>query len=58
MPNDRFDITGAGPAIPRSGTEDVTTRLHSSFDPSPVPEPFVLTIIKGPEQGQAFALDG
>src|SRR5688572_24089603 len=58
MPNDRFDITGAGPAVPRNGGEDVTTRLHSSFDPSPVPEPFVLTVIKGPEQGQSFALDG
>jgi DNA-binding NtrC family response regulator len=56
MPNDRFDISGAGPTAPRG--EDVTTRLHGSFDPSPVPEPFVLTVVKGPEQGQTFALDG
>jgi DNA-binding NtrC family response regulator len=59
MPNDRFDISGAGSSAPRaSGAEDVTTRLHGSFDPSPVPEPFVLTVVKGPDQGQSFALDG
>ncbi len=56
MPNDRFDISGAGPNAPRG--EDVTTRLHGSFDPTPVPEPFVLTVVKGPDQGQTFALDG
>lgn len=56
MPNDRFDISGAGPNAPRG--EDVTTRLHGSFDPNPVPEPFVLTVVKGPDQGQTFALDG
>lgn len=58
MQNDGFDITGAAPGAPRSGADDVTTRLHGSFDPSPVPEPFLLTIIKGPEQGQSFTLDG
>jgi two-component system, NtrC family, response regulator HydG len=58
MPTDGFDITGAGPVAPRSTTDDVTTRLHGSFDPSPLPEPFILTVVKGPEQGQSFALDG
>jgi two-component system, NtrC family, response regulator HydG len=58
MPNDRFDFSGAGPNAPRASGEDVTTRLHGSFDPSPVPEPFVLTVVKGPDQGQSFALDG
>ncbi|HVZ34451.1 MAG TPA: sigma 54-interacting transcriptional regulator [Polyangiaceae bacterium] len=58
MPNDRFDISGAGSSAPRAATEDVTTRLHGSFDPSPVPEPFVLTVVKGPDQGQSFSLDG
>lgn len=58
MPNDRFDISGTGPAAPRTGTDDVTTRLHGSFDPSPVPEPFVLTVVTGPEQGQSFPIDG
>jgi two-component system response regulator HydG len=58
MPNDRFDISGAGPVAPRQGPEDVTTRLHGSFDPSPLPEPFVLTVVKGPDQGQTIALDG
>ncbi|MEO8178110.1 MAG: sigma 54-interacting transcriptional regulator [Deltaproteobacteria bacterium] len=58
MPNDRFDFGGAGPTVPRATGEDVTTRLHGSFDPSPVPEPFVLTVVKGPDQGQSFALDG
>jgi two-component system response regulator HydG len=58
MPNDRFDISGAGPVAPRQGPEDVTTRLHGSFDPSPLPEPFVLTVVKGPDQGQTVALDG
>jgi two-component system response regulator HydG len=58
MPNDRFDFSGAGPTPPRASGEDVTTRLHGSFDPSPVPEPFVLTVVKGPDQGQSFALDG
>lgn len=57
MPNDRFDISSGGPAAPRSG-DDVTTRLHGSFDPSPVPEPFVLTVVTGPEQGQSFPIDG
>lgn len=56
MPNDRFDLSSAGPTAPRG--EDVTTRLHGSFDPNPVPEPFVLTVVKGPDQGQTFALDG
>lgn len=58
MPNDRFDFSGAGPTAPRASGEDVTTRLHGSFDPTPVPEPFVLTVVKGPDQGQSFALDG
>lgn len=58
MPNDRFDISGGGPAAPRASVDDVTTRLHGSFDPSPVPEPFVLTVVKGPEQGQSFPIDG
>lgn len=38
--------------------DDVTVRLQTNFDPSPVPEPFVLRVIKGPDQGQAFVLDG
>jgi two-component system, NtrC family, response regulator HydG len=56
MPHDTFDAPGS-PLRP-SGGDDETTRLHGSFDPSPVPEPFVLTIIGGPDQGQSFALDG
>jgi two-component system response regulator HydG len=57
MSNDGFDISSAAPA-PLGAGEDVTTRLHGSFDPSPVPEPFLLSVAKGPDQGQSFVLDG
>lgn len=47
------------PPLPAFGSlDDVTIQLQTSFDPSPAPEPFVLRIIKGPDKGQSFVLDG
>lgn len=58
MPSDHFDLAKPTQGPTALHTEDVTTRLHGNFDPSPVPEPFFLTVVKGPDQGQTFALDG
>ncbi len=58
MAQDPFNATGPSSLGTRSAAEDVTTRLHGSFDPSPAPEPFVLTVVKGTDQGQSFVLDG
>ena len=38
--------------------EDVTTLLRASIDPSPVPAPFRLLVIDGPDSGQSILLDG
>ncbi|HEX2736028.1 MAG TPA: sigma 54-interacting transcriptional regulator, partial [Polyangiaceae bacterium] len=41
-----------------SAIEDVTALLRHSFDPSPLPEPFRLTVVEGSDAGKTFALDG
>ena len=41
-----------------TGIDEVTALLHHSFDPSPLPEPFRLSVIEGPDAGKTFALDG
>ncbi len=38
--------------------DEVTTLLQNSFDPSPLPEPFRLSVVEGPDAGKVFALDG
>jgi DNA-binding NtrC family response regulator len=38
--------------------EDVTALLRHSFDPSPLPEPFRLSVVEGVDAGKTFALDG
>jgi DNA-binding NtrC family response regulator len=37
---------------------DHTTLLHLSFDPSPMPKPFRLVVVEGPDAGKTFSLDG
>jgi two-component system response regulator HydG len=32
--------------------------MHLSFDPSPMPKPFRLIVVEGPDAGKTFALDG
>lgn len=58
MSNDPFDLAKPPPGPGAAPVDELTTRLHGSFDPSPVPEPFLLTVVKGPDQGQSHALDG
>ncbi len=41
-----------------TGIDEVTALLHQSFDPSPLPEPFRLSVIEGPDAGKSFSLDG
>jgi two-component system, NtrC family, response regulator HydG len=41
-----------------SAIDDVTALLRHSFDPSPMPEPFRLSVIEGDDAGKSFALDG
>ncbi len=41
-----------------TGIDEVTALLHHSFDPSPLPEPFRLSVIEGVDAGKTFALDG
>jgi len=41
-----------------TGIDEVTALLHHSFDPSPLPEPFRLSVVEGADAGKAFALDG
>lgn len=53
---DQLDSLGSEQSTQRG--DDITTLLHGSFDPSPLPAPFALTVVKGPDQGLTFALDG
>ncbi len=39
-------------------TDEVTALLQQRFDPSPLPEPFRLSIVEGPDAGGTIALDG
>ena len=43
---------------PITGMEETTTLLQQTFDPSPLPEPFRLAVLEGPDAGQSFVLDG
>jgi transcriptional regulator with PAS, ATPase and Fis domain len=38
--------------------EEVTALLQQRFDPSPLPEPFRLTVIEGDDAGKTFEIDG
>jgi two-component system response regulator HydG len=42
----------------RPESSDHTTLMHLSFDPSPMPKPFRLVVVEGPDAGKTFALDG
>jgi DNA-binding NtrC family response regulator len=42
----------------RPESNDHTTLMHLSFDPSPMPKPFRLIVVEGPDAGKTFALDG
>jgi DNA-binding NtrC family response regulator len=42
----------------RPESSDHTTLMHLSFDPSPMPKPFRLIVVEGPDAGKTFALDG
>jgi DNA-binding NtrC family response regulator len=44
--------------VHNTGIDEVTALLHHSFDPSPLPEPFRLSVIEGEDAGKTFALDG
>jgi two-component system, NtrC family, response regulator HydG len=41
-----------------SRADEVTRLLQQSFDPSPVPEPFRLSVVEGVDMGKSFELDG
>lgn len=50
-------MSSDSPDVVPSADEDQQTLVHMSFNPSPMPKPFRLSVVEGPDAGKTFSLD-